>query len=218
MCFSEQASIVAFFSGIFGSALCLSLGKPTDYMVGWFFIFISLMQVIDYLLWRHQKCDTYNRVVSITGMILNHLQPLVMGGLILFFNSTIKLWKRNYILGIMLFYTLITIPYSYEFLLDPKVQCSIKNKVTKHMNWNWNSMVHGILFYTLFIATETFLIILGMPNLDQAKYFAPVSAASYILSWIFYKKDIRDVGPMWCYFSVFLPIIYYILRRLEYLH
>jgi hypothetical protein len=78
--------------------------------------------------------------------------------------------------------------------------------------------MYGILFYTLFIATETFLILLGMPNLDQAKYFAPVSAASYILSWIFYKKDIRDVGPMWCYFSVFLPIIYYALRRLGYLH
>ena len=73
MCFSKNASIVSFTIGIVGSILCITLGTATDKIVGYFLGYVSLMQGIEYLLWSHQICDNYNRVVSIIGMLLNNL-------------------------------------------------------------------------------------------------------------------------------------------------
>ena len=50
-----------------------------DYkVIGLIFIFFSLMQGIEYLLWSHQECDEYNKMISTLGMVLNHLQPIVL--------------------------------------------------------------------------------------------------------------------------------------------
>ena len=37
------------------------------------------MQGIEFLLWKHPVCDDYHKAVSVAGMILNHLQPVVLG-------------------------------------------------------------------------------------------------------------------------------------------
>jgi nicotinamide riboside transporter PnuC len=90
MCFSPEASIRSLLAGVFGSLLCISLGTTKDKIVGYFLGFVSLMQGIEYLLWKHQKCDNYNKVISITGMILNHLQPFILGVIVLILNPKIE--------------------------------------------------------------------------------------------------------------------------------
>ena len=122
MCFSAEISIITFIVGIIGSLLCISLGKPVDKILGYFFIFVSLMQGIEYLLWNHQKCDNYNRFLSILGMVLNHLQPIVLGLLILYFNKNVST-KIMYL--IMFLYLCAIIPYSIQFLNNKNLECTI---------------------------------------------------------------------------------------------
>ena len=98
------------------------------------------MQGIEYLLWTHQKCDNYNRFVSILGMILNHLQPFVLGLIILFCNKHLIHTKL-----IMFLYLLLIIPYSIQFLFNKKSQCTIKN-TENHLSWKWNLMNYNFLF------------------------------------------------------------------------
>ena len=86
MCFSSEASIRSLTAGLLGSFLCVSLGTATDKIMGYFLGFVSLMQGIEYLLWKHQTCNHYNRAISILGMVLNHLRPVILGIVVLLLN------------------------------------------------------------------------------------------------------------------------------------
>jgi hypothetical protein len=90
MCYSANASIVSFTFGVIGSLLCVSLGSVKDKILGFFLFFVSFMQGIEYLLWKHQICDNYNKFISVLGMILNHLQPIVLGLLVILFNTNLS--------------------------------------------------------------------------------------------------------------------------------
>ena len=83
MCFSANISLLAFILGIIGSILVFTLGGPSNKIISLFFAFVSSMQLIEYFLWKHQVCDNYNKLLSKIGMWLNHMQPVVLGLLVI---------------------------------------------------------------------------------------------------------------------------------------
>ena len=213
MCFSENASIVAFLTGLIGAMLCVSLGSVSDKIVGYFLGFVSLMQGVEYLLWNHQVCDDYNRILSIVGMLLNHLQPIMLGLIILTMNSEIV--HRDWIINILFVYSCIIIPYSIQFINNKNEQCTLKSEETKedvsHLIWNWNGMNYSSIIYTIFLFTICKLSILGFPKLEYGIYAALVAIITYMTSLYYYPR--KTVGALWCYYTAFLPIIYYVLER-----
>ena len=204
MCFSKNASIVSFTIGIVGSILCITLGTATDKIVGYFLGYVSLMQGIEYLLWSHQICDNYNRVVSIIGMLLNNMQPLVLGLIILYFNPKIR--HITWFYFFMLLYLCVGIPYSLSFIKNKKVQCTIKNNNSHHLDWNWNIMNHYRLVYLIFIISECLICILGIPKPKYGWLCAFFILFTYLTSAYFYSSN---VGALWCYYTAFIPLIYY---------
>ena len=209
MCFSAEISLITFIVGIIGSLLCISLGKPIDKIIGYYFIFVSLMQCIEYLLWNHQKCDNYNRFLSILGMVLNHLQPIVLGLLILYFNKNVST-KIMYI--IMFLYLCIIIPYSIQFLNNKKLECTIKTSKNHHLIWIWNNMFFAYKIYLIFLLTLCFLIYFGFPN--RYKFIAIlVTLISFGTSQFFYYKE-GVMGSLWCFYILFITYIYYIYNLL----
>jgi len=209
MCFSKNASIASFTIGIVGALLCISLGSITDKIVGYFLGYAVLMQGIEYLLWSHQKCDNYNRAVSITGMLLNNMQPVVLGLIILYFNPKIR--HLTWFYFFMFLYLCVGIPYSLSFINDKQSQCTIKNKKSQHLewNWNWNGMDHYLLVYFIFIFSECIMAILGIPNPKHGWLFAFTIVFTYLTSAFFNSSN---VGALWCYYSAFIPILYYLIR------
>jgi hypothetical protein len=206
MCFSEKASIITFIVGIMGGILCISLGSMTDKIFGYFLGFVSLMQGIEYLLWKHQKCDDYNKLLSYAGMILNHTQPIILGIVILLVNP--KTPNKNLIITTMLLYTSIIIPYSLQYLNNENTQCTLKNDANNHLAWKWNFMKYAGFVYILFLITLSALCILGIPK--YGTYGAMVAVISFISSMIFYPSAI---GALWCYYTAYLPIAYFGLRK-----
>jgi len=213
MCFSEKASIISFSTGILGAILCISLGTITDKIIGYYFGFISLMQLIEYLLWRHQKCDDYNRTISFIGMILNNIQPIILGVIIFLVNPENK--NKKWITLVMFIYLCVIIPYSAQFINKPD-QCTLKNEKNKHLMWQWYLMDHTVFVYSVYLITVCLLCILGFPKLKYGIYAAIVNAFTYTTSLYFYPQKV--VGALWCYYSVFLPIIYYFIRILFFTH
>ncbi len=211
MCYSANASIISFSFGIIGSLLCVSLGTVTDKVIGFFMYFVSFMQGIEYLLWTHQVCDNYNKFVSILGMTLNHLQPIVLGLLVILFNTELNKLKLHWIYFFMAIYLLVIIPYSIQFLQDPKLLCTIKNKETTHLQWNWNSIKYSDFVYTLFTLTFCALFLLGLPKLKYGIYASLTSIITISTSKYFYPQ--KHTGAIWCFYVVFLPAIYYLLRK-----
>ena len=88
MCFSASLSLLSFTLGITGSILVYTLDGPSNKIIAMFLGFVSFMQLIEYLLWIHQICDDYNKLLSKIGMWLNQLQPIVLGLLVLIFNNS----------------------------------------------------------------------------------------------------------------------------------
>jgi len=207
MCFSEQASIVSFTAGIIGSALCISLGTTPDKVVGFFLGYVSLMQGIDFLLWRHQICDNYNQMVSIMGMLLNHLQPIVLG-LIILYIARPKM--SRFIIAIMCIYAIIITIYSIPFFTSLSIsdQCTLKNE-TNHLYWKWNNMKGHHLVYIFFTLTMCSILILGV---KYGVKFALVSLLTYTSSFILYQQSVA--GALWCYYVAYLPILYFVARIL----
>lgn len=212
MCYSEKSSILSFSFGIIGSLLCVSLGSVADKIIGFFMFFVSFMQGIEYLLWRHQICDNYNKMISILGMMLNHLQPVVLGLLVILFNPKLSQLKLRWIYSFMAIYLLVIIPYSIQFLQDSNSLCTIKNKETTHLLWNWNNMKYHTFVYTVFLITFCALFLLGLPKLENGIRTSLVAVITYSTSLYFYPQKYN--GAIWCYYVVFIPAIYYLLRKI----
>ena len=210
MCFSANVSLFTFIIGIIGSILCISLGEIMDVVLGLFLGFVSFMQLIEYLLWKHQICDNYNKLLSIIGMILNHAQPIVLG-IILLLVSKQNQYNKYIIFIIMFIYLIFCIFYSNLFLQNINNQCTIKDKKTKHLDWKWNVQEYGFFFYSIFLLSFILLFIYGMPTLKQGIYLAFFILILYLTTLLFYYT--KHVGSMWCFYTAFVPIIYYILRN-----
>jgi hypothetical protein len=210
MCFSPEASLLSFTVGIAGSLLCISLGSIKDRIVGYFFGFVSLMQGIEYLLWMNQTCDIYNRIISFLGMVLNHLQPLVLGFIILLINKNTGNKRLIYLL--MLAYLLVIVPYSLQFFsVEKEKKCTLKNK-ENHLNWNWNLLKYNRIIYLFFLFTMSALFLIGLPSLKSGRHFALGAILTYTTSGIIYTNN--NVGALWCYYTAFFPLIYYFLTIL----
>ena len=110
---------------------------------------------------------------------------------------------------IIVLYLCVGIPYSLSFINNKQAQCTIKNKVTTHLNWNWNIMNYYQLVYIIFIIAFCVISILGLPNSRVGYIFAFFVLFSYISSALIYSTN---VGAIWCYYTAFAPILYYIMR------
>lgn len=100
------------------------------------------------------------------GLILNHLQPIVLGLLILWFNPTFTgslqdIKNYNNIISIMIIYSIFIIIYSLQF--KNELQCTMKNNETKHLDWQWNDLPNKLIIYIIFILSFVLLFILGLP-------------------------------------------------------
>ena len=94
MCFSKEVSLITFIVGFISSVLCFLSESPTYKILGLFFINVVMVQLTEYLLWDHPKCDDYNKRVSVIQMIIINLQPMVLFMAVLYYNNIDKTHKR----------------------------------------------------------------------------------------------------------------------------
>ena len=212
MCYSAPISILTFVIGIMGSIVCISLGSIDDKIIGSFIGFVASMQLIEYLLWNHQTCDEYNILLSRLGMALNHLQPIVLGFLILLFNT--KLQHTNIVLFSMIIYSVSMIPYSMEFLQDTKSQCTKKGDDSSHLLWNWNRMKYSTYMYGIFLVTMCILFYYGLTKINFSVFAIDTAILTYVTTGLIYPS--KYIGTIWCFYTMFIPILYIAFRvRLE---
>jgi hypothetical protein len=209
MCFSPLASLSTFLIGIIGAILCLTLGTPTDKLVGLFFGFVSSMQGIEFALWKNQTCNDMNKIISILGMVFNHLQPIVLSILILLLNHNLSTITKQIIILSTIIYAIVITAYSLQFISNDKSDdgCTIKNEYN-HLQWDWNEMKYRTLSYMLFLFMLVFLFYVGTPDKKSGIILSAISLISYLISYFIYK-DQKVVGSLWCLFASFTPVIWY---------
>jgi len=201
MCFSAEMSLFSFVVGFVGSVLVALYPSPLYRFSGLFLGFVSIMQLIEYLLWKHQICDTYHKALSVTGMVLNHLQPVVFGLL------AWLIFQKNgaSITAILAVYLCVIIPYSLQYLGDQNLQCTLTRCDNPHLVWNWNNIKYADFAYTIFMLTLVSISIVGITPLTDGMLVACVSLLTFGVSFIIYGRQV--LGALWCFWTAFIPVV-----------
>lgn len=206
MCFSAPVSLAAFITGMTFSYL-LYLEKEVSYkIIGLFFGFVVVMQLIEFLLWTHQKCDLYNKSVSFIGMILNYSQPIILGILLLYFYKNMPEINNKIVKLILIIYTVASILYMVQFIYE-KNKCTIK-KDSPYLLWTWGQMNYQYIINVLHIITMILLIAFGLPDKIAALVVILLGSISLLISNIYYPRPF--IGAIWCVFTAFIPMIIYL--------
>ena len=205
MCFSQEASIIALFVGLTGSYMLYDLGGIDNKIVGLFFAYVSLMQIIDAVLWKHQVCDDFHKQVSYAGMILNLTQPLVLGGLIYFYN---KKAQFEYIIPLLIFYLLCFGVFLQQNAKTSK--CVNPRPGDPNLVWSWTVQKTKVYDWSVYIGTLLLLFILGGTNLMRGIEMAILTLVGFILTFLFYPR--QSIGSIWCFFTALAPPLMYLRR------
>lgn len=206
MCFSEEASLSSLLVGLFSSFAVFTLPKPEDKVLGLFFAFVSLMQGIDYLLWRHPVCDSYNLTISRAGMWLNHHQPIVLAALILFYFPMTH--YKSVITTLIGIYIAMIIPYGLLFYTLPKEkQCTHTGCNNRHIAYSWFPLPGSYVVYIYFLILFFTLPLLGFTDKTIAKAAVLGGGLTWLTTGLFYEQ--KHFSSVWCFYSAFLPLLYF---------
>jgi hypothetical protein len=200
MCFNEKVSIITYIFGIIGCInLYFNLNLKIEAII---FAWIIQMQLIEYFLWNNQSCNQINIDVTKVGIIVNHLEPIVLWITILAL-STHKL--PDYVNILMILFVIVTYLYTKNIFLD---KCTLKKN--NNLIWEWNRGEYNIIYYLFFIICINLLFLYGV---NDGKKLAILITALFLISYIFYRDE-KSVGAMWCFFSAFCPWIIPILYKI----
>ena len=208
MCFNKEVSLVSFSTGTIFSILLYQLNDVSYKILGLFLGYVSLMQLIEFLLWSHQICDNYNKMVSILGMILNYGQPIILTILLLTFYKQSKK-NKQYIIGITIIYSIIISIYSSQFFKPENLKCTIK-EFNPYLLWSWSNMAYADIVSIIFIIVLGLLCFIGIPDRKLASKFIILGSFFLISSSIIYPRHF--IGVLWCFYTAFLPMILYFLH------
>jgi hypothetical protein len=202
MCYSKNLSLMSFLFGIITSILLVKYGnlesKNTNLAISSFFIFVSLMQFIEYLLWSDIKCENgLNKFGSIIGPILNQLQPVMIIVFSLFYLKSTNIIPNNFLIFTNLTY-LIYVIYKYiNFINNSNNLCTQVNS-EGHLSWKWISSFNYNYYHLL--------VFINLINYYNNKNLIGSKIISYIMFLISYYKFNKNIGEFWCLMVTGIPL------------
>ena len=202
MCFSAKLSLTSFLVGIITSLLLIKYGneesKNTNKSIGYFFMFVSIMQLIEYLMWKDLKCKNgLNKIASIFGPLFNHLQPIIL--LILGY-----LYMGEGIIdkNIILFFNALYFGYVIN-KYNPNLICTSVNNVG-HLDWQWKyNFNYNIYHLIMFINASQFI---------KNKNLMISLTLSYIILY-FNILNKNNIGELWCFSVTGIPLINLFIQK-----
>jgi hypothetical protein len=158
------------------------------------------MQFIEFLIWNNLECNSFNNYVTKLGIIINHMEPIVLWIGILLFSSK----KLHNIIHLLVFiYIIWAIIYTRK-VFDKS--CTIITEDSKpHLHWLWNDGENAKIFYAYFLFM---FVVLSIYGLENGYLHSVMILLSFVLSYYIYG-DKHSVGAMWCFAAAFAPLILY---------
>jgi len=198
MCFSAKASLGSLLIGFVGSLLLVSLGDRTNISFGVFFIFISLIQLMDFAIWSDLDNKIgLNRIATMIGPILNVGQPLIM-----FIIKRIVYQNRGFdvVAGLNALYTACLIRTYYLFIKAGDLSTKVEQG---HLKWPWLRHTDKVAYLIMFVINALYL--------SEFRFSLVVTSITGFFLFISHSYFAYHVGEVWCYFGAFIPMIVYLL-------
>ena len=202
-CYDKETSIITYSIGTITSLLLLKKKNPSLKISGIFFLTVTQMQMIEFLIWNHNKCDNYNIQISSIGSLIHHFEPIILFLAIKYYNKNLTEAQRKLLNILIGFYIIGLGGYSYNaYPLD----CTeVTPESNSHLEWKWNHKKYYKHFYVLFVTTLILSTFVGLEK-PYNIYVSVLLLGSYIYSLYKYKSN-KAVGTIWCWLAVFIPLI-----------
>jgi hypothetical protein len=206
MCYSSSTSIFAFLTGILSSYLLVYFSKHNDYkIIGYFFLFVSFMQLFDAIFWNFPIHTKINEIATKFAILFNHLQPIILYLLIYYYNKGNIHPDSKTLIQI---YCILIIIYTLSVWKKVKYTV-VTSRSSPSLDWEWNHQFGYLFVYFVFLIT---LILLFYQNVKHGgKLAAILTLISFLFS--FYKYQSKNItGRFWCYFASFAPLLFLLLK------
>lgn len=209
MCYSKSLSLLSFLFGTFSSLLLIKFGNDesssTNKVLGLFYIFVSFMQFIEYLLWSDLKCNNgKNKLASLLGPLFNHFQPVVLLVLCSYYLDSQNIIPKNILITVNLLYIIYTIYKYIKYIKNKNNLCTQLNDV-KHLDWKWKYDFN----YKIYI----FLNFFNLVNFYTNKNLSSSVIVSYLLLFISYFKFNKNIGEFWCLMVTGVPLFNLLIQK-----
>jgi len=200
MCISKNLSILSFVVSIVSSILLLKFGlAPENKVISYYMIFVGLMQLVDYGAWIDLTCTKgTNRISSILGPLLNHIQPLLFLVLAYYYLQSSSIINDKLLVALGIIYCGYMI-YKYIHYLNIGDLC-IRTDSLEHLIWQWGNNYNYWGYHLLFL--------LGIINFYKYKGLLIFYIAAYILYSISIKSEI------WCFLVTGIPFLNLLVQKL----
>ena len=200
MCISKNLSLISFIVSIVSSITLLYFGNaPENQVISYYMMFVGLMQLVDYGAWIDLDCTKgSNRLSSIIGPLLNHIQPLLFLLLAYYYLQSSSIVPDKLIVSLGVMYGGYMI-YKYITYLNTNNLC-IQTDPLSHLVWQWGNNYNYWGYHLLFL--------LGIINFYKYKGLLVFYIAAYILYSISIKSEI------WCFLITGLPFLNLILQKI----
>ena len=203
MCYSKNLSLASLACGIIASTSLILFGNKqsasTNKMIGYYFAFVALMQLIEYFLWIDIDCvNGFNKMASILGPILNHLQPIVLVLLSYTYLQPAKVIPVNVVIFANVLYLIYAGHHYYKHVSDSSNFC-VKTNADGHLDWTWKSN----FIYTFF----TIINIINIANFYENTNVMVAFVVSYLILVIDMFNFKNNYGELWCFMVTCIPFI-----------
>lgn len=207
MCISKNFSILSFLIAILSSILLIKLVKTnSSKVIGYFFIFVAFMQIIDYLIWIDLDCSKgFNLFASKLAHFIHNLQPVVLIILIKHFMNPRNAIFNNLYYPIIVIYTLYVL-YTYCNYIKENSLCTNTN-IYGHLKWKWMDSFNYIPYHLIFL----FVFFLLYDNITIRYSFI----YSYLLFFFSLYRFKENVGEIWCFIISSVPLSTLLLIKLK---
>jgi len=224
MCFNSTTSLVTFIISITFSTLLLSLGiiknQKTKILNSVISYLIGLMQLIEYFLWKNQKCySLVNHYFTLSIPFILFLQPVVTSLFALFLFKPIINIYIVILFILIICYTIYEI-YLLNYLNKNYILCSVPSKKNCRLMWDMDRIfiyttlknkLLGTLFY-LFYSAIIFLLIFIYIKKNNNNYGLIFLFITWIIAHFYNfitkgKSKSYVFGSVWCFLAVFFPAI-----------
>jgi hypothetical protein len=203
MCYSADLSLLSLSFGIFASLMLINFGskqsQSTNKAIGYFFLFITLIQLVEYFLWIDIDCvNGFNKVGALLGPILNHLQPIVLLLIASTFLEPANLISSSIIIPANIIY-FIYCGYHYVKYVSDESNLCIRTNDCNHLDWTWKKDFNYLFYFAIsFINIANFYT-----NINLMVSFG----ISYILLIISIFRFNKNIGEFWCLMATGVPLI-----------
>ncbi len=200
MCISKNLSLVSFVVSIVSSIALLKFGiAPENRVISYYMMFVGLMQLVDYGAWIDLTCTKgTNRLASLLGPILNHVQPLLFLVLAYYYLQSSSIINDKLLVALGIIYGGYMI-YKYVQYLNIGDLC-IRMDPLDPLVWRWGNNYNYLIYHLLFL--------LGIISFYKYKGLIVFYIAAYILYSISIKSEI------WCFLVTGLPFLNLLVQKL----